>query len=49
MKINRFEDIRSWQIAKNITKDVYALKCKTDYGIDIGYKDQIQKVSVSVK
>ncbi|MDE7073759.1 MAG: four helix bundle protein [Odoribacter sp.] len=45
MKIERFEDILTWQKAKELTKDVYLfLKENRDYG----FKDQIQRASVSV-
>lgn len=45
MKIERFEDILAWQKAKNLTKQVYSTfeLCK-----DFGFKDQIQRASVSV-
>jgi len=45
MKIERFEDIESWKEARNLVKDIYAVfrECK-----DYGFKDQIQRASVSV-
>jgi four helix bundle protein len=48
MKIERFEDLRVWQVAKDLAKEIYSLKCKTEYGLDIGYKDQIQRASISI-
>ena len=48
MKIEKFEDIKAWQVAKELTGEIYELKCKSDYGIDIGYKDQIQRASISI-
>jgi four helix bundle protein len=48
MLFKSFEDIKAWQLAKEISADLYRLKCKTDYGIDIGFKDQIQRASVSI-
>ncbi|MCX7820853.1 MAG: hypothetical protein N2258_04175 [Brevinematales bacterium] len=42
MKIDRFEDIRAWQLAEDLTVKIYELEFKTDYGIDlelIYYKD----------
>lgn len=45
MKIDRFEDILSWQKAKLLTIDIY----KTfDNCRDFGFKDQIQRTSVSI-
>lgn len=45
MKIEKFEDILSWQKAQNLTVDIYRdLKnCK-----DFGFRDQIQRASVSI-
>lgn len=44
-KIAQFEDIISWQKAKKLTLSIYKLftPCK-----DYGFKDQIQRASVSV-
>ena len=45
MKINSFEEIVAWQKARVLTKEVYIIfKSHTDYG----FKDQIQRASVSV-
>jgi four helix bundle protein len=45
MKIERFEDIIAWQKAKDVTSRIYAqFKSNRDYG----FKDQIQRASVSV-
>lgn len=43
--IERFEDLICWQKARELTKHVYAnfRECK-----DFGFKDQIQRASVSV-
>ncbi len=48
MKIERFENIRAWQLAENLVLKVYDIKCKTNYGIDLGFKDQIQRASISI-
>jgi len=48
MKIKKFEDIISWKIAKELALQVYKLQCKTSYGFDIGFKDQIQRVAISI-
>lgn len=43
--ISRFEDLIAWQKGRELTKGVYrALRQCTDYG----FKDQIQRASVSV-
>jgi len=45
VKIKRFEDIIAWQKAKVLTVEIYKLfaECK-----DYGFKDQIQRASVSI-
>ena len=45
MKIERFEDIIAWQRAKYLTVSVYTLFSES---WDFGFKDQIQRASVSV-
>lgn len=45
MKINRFEDILSWQKANELTIQVYkSLRTCKDYS----FRDQIQRASVSI-
>jgi len=48
MKIQKFEDILSWKKAKELALQIYKLQCKTSYGIDIGFKDQIQRAAISI-
>ena len=45
MKIERFEDIIAWQKALDLTVEIYNLFEKTN---DFGFKDQIQRASVSI-
>lgn len=45
MKFERFEDIIAWQKAKDLTIKVYRL---FENSKDFGFKDQIQRASVSV-
>lgn len=45
MKISRFEDILSWQKARELTVEIYqSLKANKDYS----FRDQIQRASVSI-
>lgn len=48
MKFERFEDILGWQKARDLATKIYNLRCKVEYGIDAGFKDQIQRAIVSV-
>ena len=42
MKIERFEDIEAWQLARNLTRKVYSLTKKPGFAKDYGLKGQIQ-------
>ena len=48
MKITRFEDIKSWQEARELTKRVYELTMKGPFARDFGLRDQIRRACVSV-
>ncbi|MCK9321885.1 MAG: four helix bundle protein [Bacteroidales bacterium] len=45
MGIAKFEDIIAWQKAKDLTVQIYAL---FENSKDFGFKDQIQRASVSI-
>lgn len=45
MRIDRFEDIIAWQKAKKLSIQIYSLFAESR---DFGFKDQIQRASVSV-
>lgn len=47
-KIDRFEDVRAWQLARQLVKDIYGLSKMKDFSKDYAFKDQIQKAAVSV-
>ncbi len=48
MKITRFEDIESWQMARELTRLVYNVVKGQKFSKDFGLKDQICRASVSV-
>ena len=48
MKIERFEEIESWKKARDLTKSIYFLTRKNEFGKDYGLKDQIQRACVSI-
>ena len=47
MKIERFEDIEAWQLARKLTGKVYALTKKPKFNRDFGLKTQIQDAAGS--
>jgi len=44
----RFEDIKAWQKARELTRSVYQLSGKSSFARDFGLRDQIRRASVSV-
>jgi four helix bundle protein len=47
LKIERFEDIEAWQLARELTRKVYFLTKKTKFARDFGLKGQIQDAAGS--
>jgi four helix bundle protein len=47
-KIHRLEDVEAWQLARELSVDVYRLTLKDDFKRDYGMKDQIRRASVSI-
>lgn len=48
MVIQRFEDMKVWQDARQLTKDIYSITKKKYFNRDYGLRDQIQRASVSI-
>ncbi|MEE9398929.1 MAG: four helix bundle protein [Dehalococcoidales bacterium] len=42
MRIERFEDIEAWQLARELTHKIYGLTKKAKLARDFGLKGQIQ-------
>jgi four helix bundle protein len=47
MKIERFEDIEAWKLARELTNKVYALTQKKEFSRDFELRDQIRAASGS--
>ncbi|CAB1078648.1 hypothetical protein D1AOALGA4SA_6384 [Olavius algarvensis Delta 1 endosymbiont] len=47
MRIEKFEDIEAWQLARALTRKVYTLTKKTEFARDYGLKGQIQDAAGS--
>ena len=43
MSIRRFEDIEGWQLARELTKQVYALALRGTFAKDFGLRDQFTR------
>jgi four helix bundle protein len=46
--IQEFEEIHAWQTAREITKKVYMLSDRGQFGQDFGLRNQIRRAAVSV-
>ena len=47
MRIERFEDIEAWKLARELTREVYRLTAKPRFAADFGLKRQIQEAAGS--
>ena len=47
MRIERFEDIEAWQLARELTHKAYDLTKKAKFACDFGLKGQIQDAAGS--
>ena len=47
MPIRRFEDIEGWQLARELTRQVYDVASKGDFRRDSGLRDQITRAAGS--
>ena len=46
--INRFEDIRAWQTARELTQRIYLASNQGAFARDYGLRDQMRRASVSI-
>ncbi len=46
--IRRFEDIRAWQTARQLTREVYEVTKHGAFARDYGLRNQMQRASVSI-
>lgn len=47
-RVNRFEDLEAWKIAREIVRAVYGVSQNERFARDYGLKDQIRRSSVSI-
>ena len=46
--IERFEDIKAWQVAREITNNIYKLSSRKPFSSDWTLKDQMRRASISI-
>ena len=47
MKIEKFEDIEAWKLARELTRNIYRSTKKPGFAKDFGLKNQIQEAAGS--
>ena len=47
-KIERFEDIEAWKVAREIAQQIYSVTRSGDFARDFGLRDQVQRAGVSI-
>ncbi len=47
-KIERFEEIEAWQVAREITKAVYNYTGRGEFARDFSLKDQMRRAAISI-
>ncbi|MCL6560330.1 MAG: four helix bundle protein [Firmicutes bacterium] len=48
MKINKFEDTEAWQVARELTREIYKATGQKEFNRDYGLREQLQRASVSI-
>lgn len=48
MKIERFEDIEAWMMARELMQQIYPLTQNENFAKDFGLKNQITRVAISI-
>jgi four helix bundle protein len=47
-KIENFEDIESWKIARELTRQIYKISSTGDFSCDFPLRDQIRRSTISI-
>ena len=47
-KIDRFEDVIAWQLARKLVNAIYSVSNKTEFAKDCGTRDEIRRAASSV-
>ncbi|GIL21654.1 MAG: four helix bundle protein [Bacteroidota bacterium] len=47
-KVKKFEDLRCWQEARDLVKEIYGVTGNGKAATDFGFRDQIRRAAISV-
>ncbi|HYJ91391.1 MAG TPA: four helix bundle protein [Pyrinomonadaceae bacterium] len=47
-RIQRFQDLEAWKIAREVTREIYAVAQRREFARDFGLRDQVCRSSVSI-
>ena len=48
MKVQRFEDLEAWQLARELTNQIYTITKKETIRRDFGFVDQVRRAALSI-
>jgi len=48
MNIDNFEEIESWKLTRELTKEIYRVTKLNNFSKNFGFKNPIQRVSLSI-
>ena len=46
--VQRFQDLTTWQLARELNKQIYEISARGEFARDFGLRDQIRRASISV-
>ena len=46
--VQRFQDLKAWQLARELNRQIYALSASGAFGRDFALRDQIRRASISI-
>ena len=47
-RITSFEEIEAWEVARELTRQIYALTKRQPFARDFGLRDQIRRAAISI-
>jgi four helix bundle protein len=47
-KVKKFEDLRCWQLAREIVRKIYGITSKGSFAKDFSLRDQVRRAAISI-
>jgi len=48
MRVTRFEDLRAWQLGRELAREIHVVSRDRAFGLDPSFRDQLRRAAVSV-